>query len=591
MHKFYARKSLKGKSLFSATVLAGVSVLFWAFSSSSDRLPAGDADNGKLFLPDGFQAVVVVDSVGKGRHIAVNDNGDIYMKLRGVTPEGGSVALRDTNGDGKADIIRHFGDYKDPQSYGTAMRIHNGYLYYSTATTVYRNKLVKGQLVPNSKTEVVLTDDYPSKPYRVEHVAKPVTFDDKGFMYVPFGAPGDVCQVESRKPGSPGKMPCEELDWHGGVWKFDANKLNQVQKDGVRYATGIRSIVAMDWNKQDGNLFALQHGRDSFTRIWPDLYSPWQSAVLPSEEFFKVTEGMDGGWPYYYYDQIQGKKVLNPEYGGDGKKEGKASEVAKPIIGFPGHWAPNDLVFYTGNQFPERYKNGAFIAFHGSTIRAPYPQSGYFVCFVPFKNGLPSGPWEVFADGFAQLETIVSTADAHARPVGLSIGPDGSLYVSESVRGKIWRIMYKGDKKKFGARQLAAMEKRKLTSNNIRMPDEIKDNLQKDNLQAGAKLYNTYCGPCHLNDGNGDGNRFPPLVASEWVSGNSRKLIEVVLKGLSGPITVKGKPYSGVMPAHDFLNDEDAAQILTYIRMGFKNNASAISAAEVKSVRSSLTGK
>jgi glucose/arabinose dehydrogenase/mono/diheme cytochrome c family protein len=591
MHVFNAHKCLKIKSILLIIILAGMNTFFGACSDYSKKLPASDPDNGKLVLPEGFAAVVVVDSVGKGRHIAVNERGDIYMKLRGVTPQGGSVVLRDTTGDGKADIIRHFGNHEDPQNNGTAMRIHNGYLYYTTTTTVYRNKLVEGELVPSSKTEVVLVDDYPSKPYRVEHGAKPLAFDEKGNMYVPFGAPGDMCQVENRKPGSSGKQPCDELEWHAGVWKFNANKLNQTQKDGVRYATGIRSIVAMSWNKQDNNLFALQHGRDYFARVWPELYSPFQSAMLPSEEFFRVTEGMNGGWPYYYYDHFQGKKLLNPEYGGDGKKEGNADEITKPLIGFPGHWAPNDLLFYTGDQFPERYKNGAFIAFHGSTIRSPYPQAGYFVAFVPFKGGAPSGPWEVFADNFAQLDTIISTSDAHARPVGLSQGPDGSLYVSESVQGKIWRIMFEGDKKNFGVNQLANMEKRKLESNNIRNPDEVKDNLQKDNLQAGAQLYNTYCGSCHLNDGNGDGTRYPPLVESEWVSGDPRKLIGVVLKGLSDPITVKGKTWSGVMPAHDFLKDEDVAQILTYIRMGFKNNSTAISVSEVKNVRSSLRVK
>src|SRR3989337_4433379 len=110
-------------------------------------LPKSDTDNGKLALPEGFEAVVVVDSVGKARHIAVNENGDIYMKLRGVTSQGGSVALRDTTGDGKADIIEYFGTYKDPRSYGTAMRIYNGYIYFSTTGVVYRNKLIPRQLL------------------------------------------------------------------------------------------------------------------------------------------------------------------------------------------------------------------------------------------------------------------------------------------------------------------------------------------------------------------------------------------------------------------------------------------------------------
>ncbi|GAA4433764.1 hypothetical protein GCM10023091_07700 [Ravibacter arvi] len=571
-------------TLLRAITAIAVSILLYSCFFSKDSLPKGDPDNGGLVLPDGFEAVVVVDSVGKGRHLAVNSNGDIYMRMRNVSPEGGNLALRDTNHDGKADIIQLFGHFDDRINYGTAMRIHNGYIYYSTSSTVYRTRLEEGKLVPSGEPEVIVFDSIVGNGGRVEHCAKPITFDDEGHIYVPFGAPGDVCQEENRKPGGKGKMPCDELEWHGGVWRFDANKPNQTQRDGEKYATGIRSIVAMDWNHSDKNLFALQHGRDNLSRVWPELYSAWQSALLPSEEFFKVTKGFDGGWPYYYYDQLQGKKVQSPEYGGDGKKTNGAEKVGQPLIGFPGHVAPNDLHFYLGDQFPDHYKNGAFIALHGSTIRAPYPQAGYMIAFVPFKDGLPSGPWEVFADGFAQVDTIVNTSDAHARPVGLAMGPDGSLYISDSVRGKIWRIMYKGSKSGFGEAQLAKMEARKQRTN-IKNPDEKEDNLQKGAIAAGEQLYNTYCSTCHLADGNGDGNRYPPLTASETVAGHPKKLIEVVLKGFSGPITVKGKPFNGVMPPHDFLTDDQLAQILTYIRMGFKNNSSPISAEHIKRVR------
>src|SRR5665647_576690 len=128
--------------------------------------------------------------------------------------------------------------------------------------------------------------------------------------------------------------------------------------------------------------------------------------MLPAEEFFKVPKGFNGGWPYYYWDQMKGKKILNPEYGGDGIKEGNGAKLAKPLVGFPGHFAPQDLIFYHGNQFPARYKNGAFIAWHGATNRPPYPEAGYIVAFVPMKNGVVTGPWEVFADGFGSRDTI-----------------------------------------------------------------------------------------------------------------------------------------------------------------------------------------
>lgn len=579
----FARIVSKSATLILAVVVFVLSISFVKYEQINE-LPKGDADNGKLALPGGFEAVVVADSIGSARHLAVNENGDIYVKLRGVGPKGGSVALRDTDNDGKANIIEYFGGYEDPGTYGTAMRIYKDYLYFSTAGVVFRTKLTPGKLVPEGTPEVILTDDYKHKVHGSEHIAKPLTFDDDGHMYVPFGSPGDVCQLQNRKPGAPGQDPCPQLEEHGGIWQFDANKPGQLQKDGKRYATGIRSVVAMDWNHSDNTLYALQHGRDNLVNTWPELYNPWQSAVLPSEEFLRVKEGTDAGWPYYYYDQMQGKKLLNPEYGGDGKKQGKGAEYAQPIIGFPGHWAPNDLHFYKGDQFPARYKNGAFIAFHGSTIRAPYPQGGYFVAFVPFKNGTPSGPWEVFADGFAQQDTIVNTVDAKARPMGIAMGPDGSLYITESVKGKVWRIMYKGDRNKFGKTQLAKMEKRKERTN-IKYPDIVKDNLAPKIMSAGEAAYKRYCGACHQGDGKGDGSRFPPLAGSETVNGDKRKLIQVLLKGMSGPMTVKGVEYNGVMPAHDFLKNEEIAQILTYVRGSFGNKAGSVAVGEVIRVR------
>jgi glucose/arabinose dehydrogenase len=413
--------------------------MIFGHCSEKFELPPGDPDNGKLFLPDNFQAVVVVDSLkGRARHIAVNDNGDIYVKSRFSEKEGRNAALRDTNNDGKADIIETFGAYEKERSYGTAMRIHNRYLYFSSELAVYRQKLIPGELLPHKEIEEIVVDDHAHGMH--EHIAKPICFDNNGNLYVPFGAASNACQEINRTPAVPGIDPCPQLTDHGGVWRFDANKKGQTQKDGHKFATGIRSVVAIEWNPMDDNLYLVMHGRDDLLRLWASIFNPWQSAMLPSEEFLKVTDGSDFGWPYCYYDQIKEKKVLAPEYGGDGDSVGRCDKFEKPIMGFPGHWAPNDLFFYTGDQFPDRYKKGAFIAFHGSTNRAPYPQSGYFICFVPFENDKPTGEWEVFADGFAEVDPIVSVSNAVYRPMGIAMGPDGSLYIAETEKGKIWRI-------------------------------------------------------------------------------------------------------------------------------------------------------
>jgi glucose/arabinose dehydrogenase/mono/diheme cytochrome c family protein len=553
-------------------------------------LPSADPNNGGLYLPEGFQAKVVADSLGSARHIAINENGDIYVKLRASYPGGSNVALRDTNNDGKADIMKSFAVYYDPSGYGTAMRIYKGYLYYSSSGQIFRVKLIPGQLLPDTKAELILTDDFANDIHGYNHTAKPLTFDEAGHMYVPYGSPGDVCQELDRTPGELGQNPCPQLDEHAGVWVFDPNKQNQTIKDGKRYATGIRSAVAIAWNKEENSLYLVQHGRDDMHRSWPQLYSRWQSALLPAEEFLKIKQGTNAGWPYYYYDQMQSKKLLNPEYGGDGKKTGNGADYEQPIMAFPGHFAPNDLLFYTGNMFPKHYKNGAFITFHGSTIRAPYSQGGYFVAFVPFKNGFPAGPWEVFADGFSAIDVIPNTSDAKYRPMGLAQGPDGSIYITDSQKGKLWRIFYRGDKENFGQAQLAKMEERKL-SVHIKNPDEFKDNLETEIVKGGELIYRTYCAACHLNNGKGDGSRFPPLENSEYVSGDKARLINILLKGLKQKVTIRGRQYTSVMPSHSFLSDNDMALVISYVRQNFNNNSSEILASEVKAERKKLKQK
>ena len=583
----HARVSLR-RGLQGAIVVV-IFALLLSRCNRTAELPEGDADNGGLALPEGFEAVVVVDSLpGRARHIAVNDNGDIYVKSRFSDTTGRNVALRDTNGDGKADIIEKFGIYKDEHSYGTAMRVYNGYLYFSSELAVYRQKLIPGKLIPDATVEAVVIDDHAHRWH--EHIAKPIAFDNKGHIYVPYGAPSNACQQINRTPSNPGQDPCPQLEDHGGVWRFDANKLGQTQKDGHRMATGIRSVVAIDWNPGDESLYLVMHGRDDLLRLWAQLFTPWQSAMLPAEEFLKITDGADFGWPYCYYDQLQEKKVLAPEYGGDGKTVGRCDQFQKPLTGFPGHWAPNDLLFYQGNQFPERYRHGAFIAFHGATNRAPYPQSGYFICFLPFENGAPTGQWEVFADGFAGVDPIVNVSDAAYRRMGLSTGPDGSLYMADTEKGRIWRVMYKGDAATFGTAQLAKMEEHKKLSH-IRTPDEVNDNLDKGRIVGGEKTFNIYCAACHQKDGKGASGRFPPLAGTDWVTGDKQRLIGILLKGLEGTIEVNGETYINAMPQHSFLNDQDAADVLTYIRSHFSNNVNAITPEEVAAVRGTLPAK
>ncbi|HDR52388.1 MAG TPA: sorbosone dehydrogenase [Mariniphaga anaerophila] len=395
---------------------------------------AADPDNGGIILPEGFSALVVAEETGRGRHIAVNTNGDIYVSLRDHSENKGIACLRDTSSDGRADVIEYAGQHT-----GTGIKLHKGFLYFGSDTAVVRYPLHAGDLLPGNNWEMVAR----GFPQERQHEAKPMEFDGQGNMYVTVGAPANACMEQMRTKGSPGMDPCPILEYAGGIWKFKDDVVNQDQlTDGERYATGIRHAVANSWNKQVNELYVVQHGRDQLSQFFPEMFDDKQNAELPAEEFFLVTEGADFGWPYCYFDPFQNKKVLAPEYGGDGEMVERCENKMDPIMAFPGHIAPNDLLFYTGDMFPEKYRNGAFIAFHGSWNRAPEPQSGYFVVFVPFDGAYPSGDWEIFADGFAGVETINSTRDAEYRPCGLAQGPDGSLYVVDSNKGKIWRILY-----------------------------------------------------------------------------------------------------------------------------------------------------
>jgi glucose/arabinose dehydrogenase len=277
------------------------------------------------------------------------------------------------------------------------------------------------------------------------HGTKSLAFDSEGYLYVNLGAPSNICAQAPNTRESPGLNPCPQLERHGGIWRFKADKLRQDQlRDGERYVTGTRNVVALTWNPYADKLYFVMHGRDSLGLLWPDIYSMEDNRDLPAEEFHVAEAGDNFGWPYTYFDPIRNKRMLGPEHGGDGKIEA-SGEYKAPLIGFPAHWAPNDMVFHSGKNVPEKYRHGAFIVFHGSWNRLRFEQDGFKVVFVPMKDGAVDGDWEVFADGFIGKESIKSPAETAYRPTGLAEGPSGELYITEDKHGRIWRVTYSGE--------------------------------------------------------------------------------------------------------------------------------------------------
>jgi glucose/arabinose dehydrogenase len=401
-----------------------------------------------LTLPDGFCATVFADSIGHARHLAVSPNGTVYVntwsgKYYGddTPPAGGFlVALRDTTRDGRADVIARFGDsVQSGGAGGTGIRLYKGALYAEAKDKILRYALSGEGITPAGRPETVvqglpLTGDHPMHPFAI---------DSSGGLYVDLGSATNACQIKNRIPLSPGHRPCDELRTRGGIWRYDATRTGQHFSPRERYVTGLRNGEGIAVDSSGHVIYATQHGRDQLAENWPKLYAPEPGQNLPAEELVRLERGADYGWPECYFDSAQAKLVLAPEYGGDGGKAvGPCATKQGPVAYFPAHWAPNDLLFYTGDRLPSRYRGGAFIAFHGSWNRAPGPQGGYNVVFVPFVNGKPTGEYEVFLDGFAGGNKDPGQA-AH-RPSGLAAGPDGALYIADDARGRIWRVAYIG---------------------------------------------------------------------------------------------------------------------------------------------------
>ncbi|MDQ3207255.1 MAG: PQQ-dependent sugar dehydrogenase [Gemmatimonadota bacterium] len=386
-----------------------------------------DSDNGGLVLPEGLCATTVAGDLGPVRQLVVAPNGDLYAALSGKPGDntGGVLAFRDKDGDGKPDERASFGP-----GGGNDVKIHNGYLYFARNNEVVRYRLGEGKLEPSGKEETVVS----GLPRDGGHAAKSIAFGPGDAMYVNIGSKTNSCQKTDRLPASPGNDPCTELEQRAGIWRFSAERLGQRFADGRRFATGLRNAMALASEPGTGALFAAVHGRDQLSDNWG--FSNEVGANNPAEELVRVEQGGDYGWPYCYYSNQYKRKVMAPEYGGDGEKVGRCNRAANPVLAFPGHWGPMALAFYNADALGPEYKGGLFVAFHGSWNRAPLPQEGYRVVFVPFVNGRPTGQYSTFATDKGGPTAL--------RASGVAVAPDGSLYISADQNGKIWKVTRRG---------------------------------------------------------------------------------------------------------------------------------------------------
>lgn len=414
------------RTVISAVAIVATAVAAPLSAQSTTGVRGCETDNAGIKVPTGFCVGVYAKGLSSPRHMAVADNGDVYV----VSNSGGLFRMRDKNNDGKADTVIRVADAR-----GSGLWIARNFLYTEieaprtrgggapAPTVIVRYALAETLGAPDTIVTGLPVGGHTTRDMVVRG----------NMLYVNVGSMTNSCQTTDRQSNVKGADPCTELATRAGTWEFDATRKNQAFGPANRFATGIRNGVSLTLSPWNNELYVVQHGRDQLMSNWGR--SKEESAENPGEELFHVQKGKDFGWPYCYYSTYEKKKVTAPEYGGDGKSDDRCRDKTAPIYAFPGHWAPNAAHFYSGSQFPKEYRDGIFVAFHGSWNRDSLPQAGFNVTFLPFKDDKATGPHRVFAEGFQQLGE---------RPTGFAQLPDGSLLVSDDGKGNIFRIVYTG---------------------------------------------------------------------------------------------------------------------------------------------------
>ena len=364
------------KPLFPALVLAAAFV-----AGAATAAPPIE----RLKLPPGFKIEVYADKVGNARSLALGDKGTVFVGTRSDSV----YALVDSNRDGKADEVVTIADGLNAPN-GVAFR--DGALYVAEINRILRFDNIEANL-KNPPQPVVVFDKLPRNGH---HGWKFIAFGPDGWLYVPVGAPCNICEPDS--------------DVYAAIHRMKPDG-SQVEM----FARGVRNTVGFDWDPNSKELWFNDHGRDMM------------GDDMPSCELNHAPKaGMHFGFPYCH----QGD-TLDPEYGA----KRKCSEFSPPALKQGGHVAPNGLRFYTGKMFPTKYANRLFIAQHGSWNRSR--KSGYRVMMVTLnKDGKTVDTVEEFATGWMENER------AWGRPVDLLVMPDGALLISDDTANAVYRVTY-----------------------------------------------------------------------------------------------------------------------------------------------------
>ncbi len=382
---FHIHKESKLAALYLVLVLFLLSVFAQTASAQQDALPLQ-----KLRLKPGFSVSVYASGVRGARSMTLSPDGTLYV---GTRETGNLYAIPDNDHNFVGDQVITLASR---MFHPNGVEYENGSLYVAEINRILRYDKIDSRL-NNIPDPVVVYDKLPKKTH---HGQKYIRFGPDGLLYVPIGAPCNCCKEADPRFATICRM------------KADGSKFEI-------FAKGIRNTVGFDWHPLSKELWFTDNGRDML------------GDNLPAEELNCAPKmNMHFGFPYCH-----GGDLPDPVFG----KGYKCSEFSPPEIKLPAHVAPLGMHFYTGNMFPDEYKNCAFICEHGSWNRSI--PDGYRVSLVRFQNN-KAVKYETFIDGWLQPSKI------WGRPVDLLFLKDGSMLISDDYAGVIYRVKYSGNKSK-----------------------------------------------------------------------------------------------------------------------------------------------
>ena len=378
-------------------------------------LPAGATPR----VPEGFAVSLFAKGLKGPRRMAFSPNGDLFT----VESEGGIVRVFRLDASGtKPEKSEVFASGLD-RPYGIAFYPPRGepvYLYVATATQVLRYAHKAGAMAPLGPAEIVVA----KLPGGARHSTRDIVFSSDGKkLYVAVGSRSNVAEGQSRTS----KEEVAALEANHGVGASSGAEKRRADvlvfapdgSDEKVFATGLRNCSGVTVRPGTDELWCVVNERDL---LGDDLVPDFAT---------RVTQGGFYGWPWYYLGAHE-----DPRHAGE--RPDLADKITTPGVLIQSHSAPLGIVFYEGAQFPSSYKGGAFVALHGSWNCSR--RTGYKVVRLIFEDGVPTGEYEDFLTGFVLDEDHV-----FGRPVGVTVAPDGALFVCEDGNGIIWRVSFGGD--------------------------------------------------------------------------------------------------------------------------------------------------